>query len=45
VRKSTGDQGAKWLLKKHASSIDDIAVSDAGVFMDIDQPKDLLRQP
>ena len=45
VRKSTGDQGAKWLLKEHASSIDDIAVSDAGVFMDIDQPKDLLQQP
>ena len=42
VRKSSGDQGAKWLLKEHASSIDDIAVSDAGVFMDIDQPKDLL---
>jgi len=45
VRKSSGDQGAKWLLKEHASSIDDIAVSDAGIFMDIDQPKDLLAQP
>ena len=45
VRKSSGDQGAKWLLKKHADSIDDITVSDAGIFMDIDQPKDLLQQP
>lgn len=45
VRKSSGDQGAKWLLKEHANSIDDIAVSDAGIFMDIDQPKDLFQQP
>ena len=45
VRKSSGDQGAKWLLKEYANSIDDIAVSDAGIFMDIDQPKDLLAQP
>ena len=45
MRKSSGDQGAKWLLKEHANGIDDIAVGDAGIFMDIDQPKDLLQQP
>ena len=32
-------------MKKHADSIDDIAVGDAGIFMDIDQPKDVLQQP
>ncbi len=45
VRKSTGDQGAKWLLQENANSIEDIVVSDAGIFMDVDQPKDLLQQP
>jgi len=45
VKKSGGDQGAKWLLKANANDIDSIPVSDAGIFMDIDQPKDLLQQP
>ena len=45
VRKSGGDQGAKWLLKANANIVDNIPVSDAGIFMDIDQPKDLLQQP
>jgi CTP:molybdopterin cytidylyltransferase MocA len=45
VRKSGGDKGAKWLLKANANIVDNIPVSDAGIFMDIDQPKDLLQQP
>ena len=44
VRRSRGDQGARWLLKDNPRLIEDIAVSDPGIFMDIDQPQDLLQQ-
>ncbi|TCV90542.1 nucleotidyltransferase family protein [Sulfurirhabdus autotrophica] len=36
-----GDQGARQLLSKHASSLQLIPCEDAGILADIDQPSDL----
>ena len=37
-----GDVGARHLINQHQSNVDYLDVSDAGIFLDIDRPHDLL---
>ncbi|MCP4494373.1 MAG: nucleotidyltransferase family protein [Gammaproteobacteria bacterium] len=41
IRQSTGDIGARWLIKSHPESVHEVVVNDAGVLRDIDTLEDL----
>jgi molybdenum cofactor cytidylyltransferase len=38
-----GDTGAKLLLSRHSSTVDEIVIDDPGVVLDVDRPGDLER--
>jgi molybdenum cofactor cytidylyltransferase len=41
IRTSTGDEGARRLLKAHQESILEVTVDDEGIFQDVDIPGDV----
>ncbi|MCP3688540.1 MAG: NTP transferase domain-containing protein, partial [Gammaproteobacteria bacterium] len=41
INQSSGDAGARWLIKNHPESVHEVAVNDAGIFRDIDTLQDL----
>ena len=43
IRASTGDQGARQLIKQYRDEIAYLDCDDPGVIQDIDQPSDLIK--
>ncbi len=41
ISQSSGDAGARWLIKNHPESVHEVAVNDMGIFRDIDTLEDL----
>ncbi|WP_028292762.1 nucleotidyltransferase family protein [Oceanobacter kriegii] len=41
----TGDSGGKQIVKRQQAQVDNLAVDDPGVLLDVDQPQDLIDQP
>ncbi len=41
IHKSSGDAGARWLIKNHSESVHEVPVNDEGIFRDIDTLEDL----
>ncbi len=42
ILQSSGDAGARWMIKNHPESVHEVPVNDEGIFHDIDTLEDLL---